>query len=202
MSSTPGTLPPALRKRRENSPTLPVLPDGQDVPLLIAKTQLAGLFSNSPNKPRCRTRLKQQPTLDTAAILPATILTQLPLALKSCHGEFDAHKTVELSRYKLVWRVTHLPGNLPVALLSSRDLVKVIEKPVRIITKLELAVRLDQRLVPRRNDLSMFLFRRIPRRRYIGMRTLKDGKDRRREVFPLLPERIGFGEVTANCTPF
>ncbi len=138
--------------------------------------------------------LQFEPTAYAGSILIFPILAYLPLAFDAGDWHFNADNAFQLSGNVVVRCVTNAPRHRTFAFLLAGEFVQMCSKPLGILDNTEWAMRVYNRVVPRRNNPAMLFLGGVPRRRYVIVGALEDSKNIncRMEVFP---KRICAGNV-------
>src|SRR5947209_13430324 len=120
--------------------------------------------------------LRTQPCDDALAIGDGPVLAYLPLALDSRDRNLDADDRPDLHGDEILRGVFDMPGRRAAILLRARQLADLLAQPAGIFDRARAAPRMYRGIIPGWHDLAGLALRRIPGRRDIFLRALKNDK--------------------------
>ena len=134
---------------------------------------------------------------DSDSIAIRTVLADLPFAFKALDGELDPDDAFDLRRDIVGGSVRNVPGSRRCGLVDAGEGLYVCQEPRGVFNDLEMAVGVDNRVVPCGDDLASVLLFGIPGGGDVVVRTREDceGFDRWGEVAPLV---VCTGEVASQ----
>lgn len=136
-----------------------------------------GVLDESGHRLRIGILHLQQTRRDGETIGLGAILAHLPLADQLRYGNLDAHDACDHPLDEIDGSIGDGPWQSLTSLVNVREFIEVCQDPRLVVYHTRKPMRVNDRVVPSRNDFAVRVLARVPGRRDVAVRALK-GDDR------------------------